>query len=80
MLFGKLNRELLGLPSDRNIIILNDSDEEEEAHEEIIVDTKAAPPFVVNSPAPIVFVDDVDDALDGVQDDNSDGGDKVGSP
>jgi hypothetical protein len=34
----------------------------------------------MNSPAPSVSIAAADDAPDGVQDDNSDGGDKVGSP
>jgi hypothetical protein len=79
-LFSKLNRKLLGPLGDDNIIILSDSDEKEEVHEEITVDAEAAPPSAMNSPAPSVSIAAADDAPDGVQDDNSDGGDKVGSP
>jgi hypothetical protein len=39
-LFGDLNRELLGLPGDNNIIVLSGSDEEEEVHEEDIVNAE----------------------------------------
>jgi hypothetical protein len=42
-LYGELNCALLGLPGDAKIIIHNDSNEEEEAHEETVVDAKAAP-------------------------------------
>jgi hypothetical protein len=81
-LFGDLNRGLLGLPGDGSVIVLRDSDEEEEVHEEVTTDAdaEAAPPSDVNSLAPFVFVADVDDAPVGVQDNNSDGGDKAGSP
>jgi hypothetical protein len=78
--FGDLNRRLLGPPDDSNVIILSDSIEEVEVREEITADTEAAPPFDVNSPAPSVSATGADDALTGVQDDNSDGGDKGGSP
>jgi hypothetical protein len=78
-LFDELNRELLGPSGDGNIIILSDFDEEEEVHEEITVDAKADPPSVVNSPAPSISTAEADDAPDGVQDDNSDGGDKTDS-
>jgi hypothetical protein len=39
-LFGDLNRELLGLPGDNNIIVLSGSDEEEEVHEEDTVNAE----------------------------------------
>jgi hypothetical protein len=79
-LFVKLNHKLLGPPGYDNILLLNDSDEEEAVHEEITADAEAAPPSKVNSPAPSVSTIDADDAPNGVQDDNSDGGDKAGSP
>jgi hypothetical protein len=50
-----------------------------EVREEITVDAKSTPPSDVNSPAPFVSVANADDAPTKVQDDNSDGGDKVGS-
>jgi hypothetical protein len=78
-LFDDLNRGVLGPPDDNNIIILNGSYEEEEVCEEITVDAKSTPPSDVNSPAPFVSVANADDAPTKVQDDNSDGGDKVGS-
>jgi hypothetical protein len=76
-LFGDLNRDILGPPSDGKIIILSDSDDEDEAHEDVTVNAEAAPPSVVNSPVTPV---DADETPDGVQDDNSDGGDEAGSP
>jgi hypothetical protein len=79
-LFGELNRELLGPPGDGNVIILSDSDEEEEVREEINTDAEATPPSTVNSPAPSISAADVDDAPDGVQDDNNNSGDKASSP
>jgi hypothetical protein len=79
-LFDDLNCGLLGLPGDGNVIILSDSDEQEEVHKEDTVDAKAAPPSVLNSPAPTVSATNADDAPEGEQDDNSDGGDEAGSP
>jgi hypothetical protein len=49
-------------------------------HEEITADAEAAPPSAVNSLAPLVSAAADDDAPDGVQDDNSDGGDKASNP
>jgi hypothetical protein len=79
MLFNELNHELLGPPSDGNVIILSNSDEEE-AREEITVDVEAAPPSAMNSSAPSISAADADDAFDGVQDDSSDGGNKASNP
>jgi hypothetical protein len=45
--------------------------------EEDTADVEATPPSDVNSLAPAVSTAD---ALEGVQDDNSDGGDEAGSP
>jgi hypothetical protein len=64
-LFDDLNRGLLGLPGDSNIIVLSDSDEDEEVHEEDAVDAKAMPPSAVSSLAPTVSTVDTDDALEG---------------
>jgi hypothetical protein len=44
---------------------------------EVAADTESAPPSAVNSLAPSVSADD---ASEEAQDDNSDGGDRVGSP
>jgi hypothetical protein len=65
-LFGDLDRSLLGLPNDGNVIILNDFDEEEEVHEE-------GGGGVQN---------DSNDhrTPDRAQGNNSSGGDEVGSP
>jgi hypothetical protein len=79
-LFGELNREVLGPPDDGNIIILSDSDEEEDVCEEVTADAEAAPPSTGNSSTPSISAADTNDAPDGLQDDNSDGGDKAGSP
>jgi hypothetical protein len=79
-LFGDLNRDILGPPSDGKIIILSDSDDEDEAHEDVTVNTEAAPPSVVNSPVTPASAADADETPDGVQDDNSDGGDEASSP
>jgi hypothetical protein len=64
--FGELIHRLLGPRGNSNIIVLSD--------------VEAVPPSAMNSPAPTISTTDVDDAPDGVQDDNSDGGDKVSSP
>jgi hypothetical protein len=92
-LFSDLNRGLLGLPNDGNIIIISDFEEEKEVHEDDRTATEVAPSSVRNSPAPSVSVVDTYDAPDGVQDDSndgntpnrvqndsSDGGDKPGMP
>jgi hypothetical protein len=93
-LFGDLNRDVLRPPSDGKVIILSDSnDEEEEMREEDVADAEAAPSSVARSPVPTASAIDVDEAPNGVQDDNSDGctpgreiggnssgGDKAGSP
>jgi hypothetical protein len=77
-LFGNLNRGHLGPPNDSNVIILSDSDEEEEVCEEDTTDDKAAGPSAMKSPPPTVSTADADDASEGMQDDNSDGGDETG--
>jgi hypothetical protein len=79
-LYGDLNHGLLGPPDDSNVIVLNDSNKEEEVREEITTDVKAAPPSIVNSPAPSVSAIDADDAPEEAQDDNCDGGNKIESP
>jgi hypothetical protein len=70
-LFGDLNRDVLGPPSDGNIIILSDSDEEEEVREEDAADAKAVPSFAAWIPASTASVLDTDEAPTWVQDDNS---------
>jgi hypothetical protein len=79
-LFGDLNCDILGRPSDGKIIILSDSDDEDEAHEDAAVNTEAAPPYVVDSPVTPASASDADETPDGLQADSSDGGDEVGSP
>jgi hypothetical protein len=79
-LFGDLNRDILRPPGDGKIIILSDSDDEDEAHEDVAINTEAAPPSAVNSPVTPASASDADETPDGVQDDSSDGGDEAGSP
>jgi hypothetical protein len=79
-LFGNLNHALLGPPGDGNIIVLSDSDKEEEAREEDVTDVDAAPPSAVKSMALTASAADADNVLEGVQNDNSDGGDEADSP
>jgi hypothetical protein len=70
-LFGDLNHDVLGPPSDGRIIILSNSDEEEELHEEKSIDAKTVPSSIVKSPASTASTD-VDDAPPKVKNDNSD--------
>jgi hypothetical protein len=79
-LFGDLNRDILGPPSDGKIIVLSDSDDEDEAHEDIAINAEAAPRSAVNSPVTPASTADADETPDGVQDDSSDGGDEADSP
>jgi hypothetical protein len=79
-LFGDLNRDILGPPGDGKIIVLSDCDDEDEAHEDVTVNAEAAPPSAVNSPVTPASTSDTDETPDGVQDDNSDGGDEAGLP
>jgi hypothetical protein len=72
-LFGNLNRGLLGPPGDDNFIVLSDSDKEKEVREDDRTDSEAAPSSVGDSPAPIAFTADDDDAPNGVQDDSNGG-------
>jgi hypothetical protein len=74
-LFGDLNRDILGPPGDGKIIIISDSDDEDTA-----VNAKAAPPSAANSADSPTSASDVDETPDGVSDDNTDSGDKAGSP
>jgi hypothetical protein len=80
-LFGDLNHDILGPLGDGKIIVLSDSDDEDEVHEDAAVNAETAPPSAVNSPVTPASADaDADETPDGVQDDNSDGGDEAGSP
>jgi hypothetical protein len=59
--YGELNRDLLGLPDDSKIIILNDFDEEkEEASEEKSVGAKDATASTVVNPISTASTDDAD--------------------
>jgi hypothetical protein len=79
-LFGDLNRDILGSPGDGKIIVLSDSDDEDEAHEDVVINAEAAPPSAANSTDTPTSAPDADKTPDGVQDDNTDGGDEAGLP
>jgi hypothetical protein len=79
-LFSDLNRDILGPPGNGKIIVLSDSDDEDEAHEDAAVNTEAAPPSATNSADTPTSAPDADETPDGVQDDNTDGGDEIGLP
>jgi hypothetical protein len=68
-LFGDLNRD-----------ILSDSDDEDEVHEDTAVNVEAAPPSTANSADTPTSAPDANETPDGVQDDNTDGGDEAGLP
>jgi hypothetical protein len=70
-LFGDLNRDILGLPGDGKVIILDDSDEEKEASDDKMASTKLAATSAAVNPAPTASAV-VDDAPEGAKNDNSD--------
>jgi hypothetical protein len=83
--FGDLNHNILGLPSDGKIIILSDSDEEEEVREEKAADAEATPSSAARSPAPTASAVDVDGTYksntpDQVTGGSSNNGDEAGLP
>jgi hypothetical protein len=70
-LFGDLNHNILGPPSDGKVIILDDSDEENEASDEKMADIElVATSAAVNSAPTASAV--ADDASEGAKNDNSD--------
>jgi hypothetical protein len=72
--FGELNRDVLGPFGDGKVIILNDSEEEEEVREEATANTDAAPSASVGWPStPDASPADVDEDLEAVPNDSSDG-------
>jgi hypothetical protein len=79
-LFGDLNRDILGPPSDGKIIVISDSDDDDETHEDAAVNTEVDPPSAANSTDSPTSASDVDETPDGVSDDNADGADEAGSP
>jgi hypothetical protein len=79
-LFDDLNRDIFGLPGDGKIIVLSDSDDEDEAHKDATVNAEAVPPSAANSVDTPTSAPDADETPDGVQDDNTDDGDKAGLP
>jgi hypothetical protein len=84
-LFGDLNRDVLGLPSDAKIIILSDFDEEEEVRKEKAADAEATPSSTARSRPSTTFVGDADgtyksNTLDRATSGCSSGGDKAGLP
>jgi hypothetical protein len=71
-LFGNLNHNVLGPPSDCKIIILSDSDEEEEeVCEEKTTNTKDVTTSVAVNPTSTTSID-TDDAPTGMKNDNND--------
>jgi hypothetical protein len=72
-LFSDLNHGLLGPPGDGKVIILNDSEEKEEAREENTTNADATPRSAMRSLTATASTTDADEALKGVQNDNSDG-------
>jgi hypothetical protein len=70
-LFGDLNHDLLGLPSDGMVIVLSDFDEEEEVREETAANADAASSDVVKSSTPAASVTDADEDSGKMQDDSS---------
>jgi hypothetical protein len=71
MLFGDLNRAVLGPSSNSKIIILSDSDEEEkEAREEKTVGTEPVATSAAVNPTSTASTADANEALEGLQDDN----------
>jgi hypothetical protein len=75
-LFGDLNHDILGLPDDGKIIILNDFDDNDEAQEEKTVDIESttAPTSVDDAPTE-ARIDNSDDQR---PDQEADGGDDSG--
>jgi hypothetical protein len=69
MLYGELNRAVLGSSDDDKIIILNDSDEEE-VHDEMSTGTKDAVASVAVNPASVASAD-TDDAPAGAKNENN---------
>jgi hypothetical protein len=70
-LFGDLNRDILGPPSDRKIIVLDDSDEENEAQEEKTASIESTTASS-SADSAISVPTSVDDAPAGAKIDNSD--------
>jgi hypothetical protein len=79
-LFGELNRDILGPPSDGKIIVISDSDNDDETHKDAAINAEAAPPFAANSADSPTSASDADETTDGLSDDNAGGGDEAGSP
>jgi hypothetical protein len=85
-LFGDLNHNFLGPPSDGRIIILSDSNKEkEEVCEKKASDVEAAPSSIARFPTPTASADDADgadkgDTPDRVISGSSNGGDEACLP
>jgi hypothetical protein len=69
--FGDLNHDILGLPSDSKVIVLDDSDEEKQAQEEKTAGTEPTSTSAAVNPASTSFID-TDDAPMGARNNNSD--------
>jgi hypothetical protein len=75
-LFGDLNRDILGPPSDSKIIVLDDSDDDDEAQEEKTADIKSTVAPASADDAPVeARIDNSDDQGPGQE---ADGGDNSG--
>jgi hypothetical protein len=79
-LFGELNCDILGPPSDDKIIVISDSDNDDETHKDATINAEAAPPSAANSADSPTSASDADETTDGLSDDNAGGGDEAGSP
>jgi hypothetical protein len=75
-LFGNLNRDLLGPPSDGKIIIIDDSDDDDEAQEEGTTgaESTVVPAYAAEAPVGTR----VDNSDDQGSDQEADGGDNSG--
>jgi hypothetical protein len=72
--FGELNRDVLGPPSDGKVIILDDSEEEEEVREEATTNTDTAPSAAAERPStPTASPADANEDPGATQNDSSDG-------
>jgi hypothetical protein len=72
--FGELNRDVLGLPGNGKVIILNDSKQEEEVHEEATANTDVVPSATARRPStPTASPTDTNEDPGAAPNDSSDG-------
>jgi hypothetical protein len=81
-LFGDLNRDILGLPGDGKIIVLDDSDDDGEAQEKKTADikSKAAPASADDAPTEARIGNSDDQMPDQEADGGDNNGRSVGDP